>query len=93
MTAPLRLRFLRDCGGQDGQEVIDLGVKRLRQDDGQNRNRACFRSATRVMGWMGPAGVMCFCRSWPMTRYSPPSSAVTWAGLLGGEQDPVAEQR
>jgi hypothetical protein len=36
---------------------------------------------------------MCSSRFWLMTRHSPSSSAVTYAGLFGGEQDTLAELR
>jgi hypothetical protein len=93
LTEPARKSRSSQLSGAWTRVAHGLDVQRQRQDDGQNRNQACFRSATQVKGWMTPAGVMCSSRSWLMTRHSPPSSAVTCAGLLGGEQDPLAEQR
>jgi hypothetical protein len=88
-----QLRGAGDYAAARQVEDTPAGLSVNGKDDGQNRNRACFRSATRVKGWMTPAGVMCSSRSWLMTRHSPPSPAVTCAGLSGGEQDPLAEQR
>jgi hypothetical protein len=54
-------------------EDAPAGLSVNGKDDGQNRNRACFRSATQVKGWLIPAGVMCSSRFWLMTRHSPPA--------------------
>jgi hypothetical protein len=92
ITVPLRLRFLRDCGGQCGQEVIDLGVEAFTARRRTEPKSGLLPQRNPGKGLDDRAGVMCSSRSWLMTRHS--------LAQLGGDprrqavsRTPLAEQR